>query len=400
MRRFFVALIAAVLTAPAMAQHAGHAPAPAAPAPAVACLPEHAAMGHCTPAPAPAAPPTAPAANAAPACLPEHAAMGHCKPVSPPTAPPAVIPEANAGQACLPEHAAMGHCIPATPAPAQAVDPHAGHAMGSQAPAQGGIGPDMTVGPDGRRFPLERPPAAAFDGPENAADRFFGQAAMAQAREDLIQEHGAMKTFKFLLDRAEVKVREGDDGYAWDAQAWYGGDINKLWLKSEGEGTINERLESSEVQALWSRAIDPWFDLQLGVRQDFQPGPSRTYLVAGLQGLAPYWFEVDGAVFVSDKGDVTARLEGEYDLRITQKVILQPRAEIEFAIQDVPELGIGSGVSTTEIGARLRYQFAPQFAPYVGIEYEHAYGDTRRFRRAMGEDSRSLSLLLGIRAWF
>ncbi|HEX8215291.1 MAG TPA: copper resistance protein B, partial [Allosphingosinicella sp.] len=170
-------------------------------------------------------------------------------------------------------------------------------------------------------------------------------------------------------------------------------------------GTFGERFEGAEVQALWSRAIDPWFDMQLGVRQDFQSGPDRTYLVAGIQGLAPYWFEVEGTAFLSSKGDVTARFEAEYDLRLTRALILQPLVEVDLALQDVPELGIGSGLSTAELGARLRYQILPssgpaEISPYIGVQYERTFGDTARFRRLSDEDVGGWSLLIGLRTWF
>jgi copper resistance protein B len=223
---------------------------------------------------------------------------------------------------------------------------------------------------------------------------------MAAAREGLRVEHGEMRTSKLLIDQLEAKIRDGRDGYAWDGQAWYGGDIDKLWVKTEGEGEFGHGLEKAEVQALWSRGIDPWFDVQAGVRYDFRPGPERAYLALGVQGLAPYWFEIDAAAFVSNKGDVSARVEAEYDLRFTQKLILQPRMEGDLALQDVPELGIGSGLSSGEIGARLRYEIRPEFAPYVGIEYERAFGDTARFRRAAGEDRGGFSFLVGLRTWF
>jgi copper resistance protein B len=223
---------------------------------------------------------------------------------------------------------------------------------------------------------------------------------MASAREDLRKEHGGMTTYKLLVDQLEARIRNGRDGYAWDGQAWYGGDINKFWFKTEGEGAFGETVESAEVQALWSRAIDPWFDLQLGVRHDVRPDPERTHLVLGVQGLAPYWFEIDGALFLSDEGDLTARFEGEYDLRLTQKLILQPRIEFDLSLQDVRELGIGSGLSTAELGARLRYEIRPEFAPYVGVEYERAFGDTADFRRSVGEKAGGWNLLLGLRTWF
>ena len=205
---------------------------------------------------------------------------------------------------------------------------------------------------------------------------------------------------KVLVDRAETRVRDGRDGYLVDVQAWYGGDIDKLWLKSELEGSWGKKLDHAEIQALWSHAIDPWFDLQAGVRFDPQPGPNRSHLVLGVQGLAPYWWEVEGTLFLSNKGEITARAEAEYDLRITQKLILQPRAEVDLSLKDVPELAIGSGLTSASLGARLRYQVSPLFAPYVGVEYERAFGDTRRFLRADGEDSGGFNLLAGVRFWF
>ena len=223
---------------------------------------------------------------------------------------------------------------------------------------------------------------------------------MADAREELRKSHGEMKTSKVMIDELEYRARGGRDGYAWDAQAWYGGDIDKLWLKSEGEGSLGRSPEGAEVQALWSRAVSPFFDLQLGLRHDFRPDPERTYLVAGVQGLAPYWFEVDAAAFLSDKGEVSARIEGEYDFRITQRLILQPRAELELAFQDVPELGIGSGPTKLEGGLRLRFEISPRFAPYLGVEYEQALGETADLRRASGEEAGGLSLLAGLRTWF
>ena len=223
---------------------------------------------------------------------------------------------------------------------------------------------------------------------------------MDRSRNILREEHGDMPVGRFLVDRAETRVREGRDGYLFDIQAWYGGDVDKLWLKSEIEGPWGDKLEHAEVQALWSHAINPWFDVQTGVRFDPQPGPNRTHLVLGVQGLAPYWWEVEGAVFLSNKGDVTARAEAEYDLRITQKLILQPRAELDLSLQDVPELAIGSGLTNASLGLRLRYQISPLVAPYIGVEYERAFGDTRQFLRADGEDPGGINLLAGVRLWF
>jgi copper resistance protein B len=223
---------------------------------------------------------------------------------------------------------------------------------------------------------------------------------MERGRNILREEHGGMPANRFLVDRAETSFRDGNDGYLLDLQAWYGGDIDKLWLKSEIEGDWGKKLEHAELQALWSHAIGPWFDLQAGGRFDAQPGPNRTHLALGIQGLAPYWWEVEGTIFLSNKGELTARAEAEYDLRITQKLILQPRGEIDLSAEDIHELGIGSGLSEASLGLRLRYQVSPLVGPYMGVEYEHAFGDTRDFRRAEGERADGFNLLAGIRLWF
>ena len=212
--------------------------------------------------------------------------------------------------------------------------------------------------------------------------------------------HGDIRAYKIFFDRIETRVRDGRDNYLVEGQAWYGGDIDKVWFKGEFEGAWGEKVEKAEIQALWSHAIDPWFDLQTGIRYDPRSGPARAHLVLGVQGLAPYWWEVDGALFLSNKGEVTARAEAEYDLRITQKLILQPRGEIDFSLQDIPELGVGAGLSEAAVGARLRYQITPLFAPYLGVEYERAFGDTADFRRGEGEDPGGFNLVAGVRVWF
>lgn len=282
----------------------------------------------------------------------------------------------------------MGHCTLAPPpaSPPAAADPHAGHNMGETATNAPLVAP---------------PPPEALSGPSHAADGVFGAQQMAAAREVIRAEHGGARTYRFMVDQLEIGLRDGRDGYAWeDVQFWYGGDLNKLWIKSQGEGTFGEGVESVEVQALFSRAIAPFFDVQAGVRYDFRPRPDRAHLVLGIQGLAPYWFEIDAAAFLSENGDITARAEVEYDQRITQRLILQPRAEVDFSLQDVPELDIGAGLSTAELGLRLRYEIVPEFAPYVGVQYERAFGDTADFRRASGDDVGGWSLVLGVRTWF
>lgn len=321
------------------------------PAPAPGCTAEHAAMGHCTMPKAEPPPPP-------PSCSPEHAAMGHCTVPAPPQRP-----------ACPPEHAAMGHCTPDEPASASLPPP-----VGNAPP----------------------PPAPRVD----AADAIFGADAMAPVRARLYAEHGGGSISRIMLDQAEVRVGSGETTYSWDGEARFGGDIDKLVIKSEGEGAFGGAFDRGEGQLLWGHAIGPYFDLQTGLRQDVGPGPSPTYAVLGVEGLAPYWFDVETALFLSDKGDVTTRIEGSYDQRITQRLILQPSAELNFALQDVREQGIGAGLSSAELGLRLRYEIAREFAPYLGYVWEGKVGRSARLARAMGDDPSRSSFVAGVRFWF
>lgn len=242
----------------------------------------------------------------------------------------------------------------------------------------------------------EPPPAPPTD---HAADGVFDPAAMARARAQLQAEHNGGTISKVMLNFGEILVRDGESGYRWDGEAWIGGDLNRLVLKTEGEGAAGD-LEAAEVQALYSRAISPYFDLQAGLRQDIEPTPRRGYVTVGFEGLAPYWFATEGAVFLSNKGELSARFEGSYDLRFTQRWILQPRAEVNLAARDVPEIGVGSGVSNLELDLRLRYQVRPEFAPYIGLSFERKFGATADFARALGEDAEATRVVFGLRAWF
>lgn len=237
-------------------------------------------------------------------------------------------------------------------------------------------------------------------GPAHAADAYFDPAVMARAREQLRIENGEAITHAVMFDRLEAAFADDEESYVWDAQGWYGGDIHRFWWKSEGDGAVDGQLEHAELQLLYSRAVTPYFDLQAGVRQTYRPAGDRTDLVLGVQGLAPYWFEIDAALFLSNEGELTARAEAEYDLRLTQRLILQPRAEIAFAAEDIPDLAIGAGVTNVEAGARLRYEIDRRFAPYLGIEWSSGVGDTRDLMLANGDDSDTTRVVLGVRAWF
>ncbi len=203
---------------------------------------------------------------------------------------------------------------------------------------------------------------------------------------------------KFNLEQLEVHDADGSNPITWEAEAWVGKDINKLWFKTEGERT-NGETEEFELQALYSRAIDPYWEFQVGVRKDFQP-ESRNWGVVGLKGLAPYYFETDVALFVGESGRSALRVQSEYELMLSQKTALSPEIELNFHGKDDEVIGVGSGLSDISLGLRLRHEFKREFAPYVGVEWTKKFGKTADFARDEGEDVSDTQLVLGIKAWF
>ena len=208
-----------------------------------------------------------------------------------------------------------------------------------------------------------------------------------------------------LFDQLEYRAYDGaTDTLRWDAQGWYGGDYHKLWVKTEGESTTSgSSMIDVETQLLYSRLVAPFWSLQLGLRYDLESGPgsdlSRGFGVVGFQGFAPYRFDVEPALFVSEDGDVSARLTGTTDWFVTQRTILQPRLETEVAAQDVAEVGVGKGLEYVELGLRLRHEIRREFAPYLGIEWEKLFGQTAGFARNDGENDSAFALVLGVRVW-
>ena len=190
----------------------------------------------------------------------------------------------------------------------------------------------------------------------------------------------------------------------YDGQMWIGGDYDRLWIKAEGEQSTLEGEGHVEGQALYSRAVSAFWNLQtgLGVEHRYAPvgGHTRGLLTVGIQGLAPYWFETEAFLVVSHEGDVSARLEAGYELLFTQRIVLEPEVELLAAVQDVPELGIGSGLSDMELGARLRYEIVRELAPYVGISWSRSFGDTADLVRAAGAPVGDTNFLAGLRWWY
>lgn len=286
-------------------------------------------------------------------------------------------------------HAAHRMPAAATAPPAATADPHAGHAMPpASQPVSPQTGADLPVGD----APAPQPPATPL------ADGIHGAAAMERARAVLRYEHGGARASQWMLDLAEFGL--GSKAYEWEGEAWFGTDEHRLVLKSEGEGARGSPVESAEAQVLYSRPVALYTDLQAGLRQDLESGPKRTYATVGFESLFPYWFEAEGALFLSHKGELSARLEGSYDLRLAQRLVLQPRAELNLSAEDVPSRGVGSGVSDAELGLRLRYELRREFAPYVGVVWARKFGETARFARAEGERVEETRLVAGLRAWF
>lgn len=209
---------------------------------------------------------------------------------------------------------------------------------------------------------------------------------------------------KVIADQLEYRNNEGKNTLRWDIQGWRGTDYNKFWFKFEGEDETSSGTGDLELQTLYSRSIAPFWDFQVGARYDrvYGSGPTsdRFFAVVGLQGLAPYWFELEPALFVSEDGDVSARIVSTYDLLFTQRLILQPRVEINVAASEVSEFGVGKGVNDIQLGFRLRYEIRREVAPYVGLSWTRLAGDTEDMARAAGEDADNLAVVAGIRLWF
>ena len=200
-------------------------------------------------------------------------------------------------------------------------------------------------------------------------------------------------------DQLEWRVNDGPDAAYFEGEGWIGKDLNKIWFKSEVEQSDGST-EEAELQALYSRAIAPFWDAQVGVREDFKPEPSRSWLALGFQGLAPYWFETSTALFIGESGRTAFRLEAEYELLFTQRLILSPELEINAYGKNDEDTGTGSGLADAQFGIRLRYEIRREFAPYIGVNWYKKYGNTADYARDEGEGVSDTSVVIGIRAWF
>lgn len=269
------------------------------------------------------------------------------------------------------DHAAMGHDMPTQAPVDHSQMDHSQMDHGAQAPTQ-------------PRTPI--PPVTDAD--RAAASFADGHAAHDQGIHSFV-----------LFDRLEATDGDHGRGQAWEVQAWVGGDIDRLWLRSEGE-RVEGRTEGADLELLYGRAISPWWDVVAGVRHDFKPGAAQSHAAIGVVGMAPYKFEIEATAYLSESGDLSVRLETEYDTLLTNRLILQWLAEAELHGEDDRARGIGSGLSTIEAGLRLRYEVRREFAPYVGIVRERAFGGTADLRREHGDPVDDTLVVAGVRVWF
>jgi copper resistance protein B len=358
-----LALLAVAL--PVRAQHAGHASTPSPVAD------PHAA--HAQPKPKPAVPedPHAGHAKSEPAADP-HA--GHVMPTP--------APDPHAGHVMpAPTPAPHPHAGHVSPAPAP--DPHAGHVMPEPA-ADPHAGHVMPAPADAPRTPI---PALTVADRAAAFPPVAGHAA-----------HDRAPHSYWLIDHLEATRADGDAGFGWEADAWIGGDVQRLWLRSEGEG-VEGNIESADLEVLYGRGISAWWDVVAGVRHAWGEGPSRTALALGVQGLAPYKIPVEATLYVGD-GRASARVEAGYETLLTNRWIVQWEATADLHAGGDARRGEGSGFSTLAAGARLRYEVNRRFAPYIGIERERAFGATPDLRRAAGESADDTRVVAGVRFWF
>ena len=212
-------------------------------------------------------------------------------------------------------------------------------------------------------------------------------------------------SWALIVDQFEHRFQNGKNVLRWDTEGWFGGDYNRIWLRSEGEQRVRKGSGGeAEWQLLYSRLISPFWEVQAGFRHQrvYGPGPdhSRSFFALGAEGLAPYWFELEPSLFISDRGDVSARIAATYDVLFTNRLILQPRFEINAAAQDVKKFGIGAGVNNVELGARLRYEIRREVAPYIGLSWVRQVGETAGIARREREPVDNFSVVLGVRLWF
>ncbi len=199
-----------------------------------------------------------------------------------------------------------------------------------------------------------------------------------------------------MVDELELT---DDSDVAWDIDLSVGGDLNKFWTKTRGERSDGDD-DSTELQALYSKSLLPFWNLQTGIRRDLDPSPARNWAVVAINGLAPYFFEVEAELFLGEGGQSSMRVRGEYELLLTQRLILKPEIELVGYGRDEPLHRIGSGLSEARLNIRLRHEFRRELAPYIGLEWHRLFNRTKAFAKSAGHDDRDLALVIGLQAWY
>jgi copper resistance protein B len=215
----------------------------------------------------------------------------------------------------------------------------------------------------------------------------------------MMQMDDRARTAMVLFDQLEWRNTAEGNAVAWDARGWYGGDYNKIWVRSEGE-RVGGTTQDARADLLWDHTFARWWSVQAGGRQDFGRGPARTWAALGVQGLAPYWFETEATFYAGEQGRTALRLKSEYELLLTQRLILQPEAEANLYGKADPARQLGSGLSDLEIGLRLRYEVRRELAPYIGMVWSRQFGGTADRVRETGGDTNDVQFVAGVRAWF
>ena len=288
--------------------------------------------------------------------------------------------------------ASIAGLVLAATAPAFAqTDPHEGH---RQSPAASDRPARPTADADQAHAADATQDLPSFIPRLTDADR---QAAFPDVEVEHI--HGKAVNAFVLFDQLEWQRSDGSNGLNLDSRGWIGRDRDRLWFRAEGDGA-GGRVGEAQAHLLYGRQVSRWWDVVAGIRQDFRPGPAQTWAAIGVQGLAPYWFDVEATAYVGASGRTRARFKVEYELLLTNRLILQPLVEAELAGKSDPERGVGAGLSTTDAGFRIRYEWRREFAPYVGVSWTRKWGGTADFAYAADEDSGGAKFVTGLRLWF
>lgn len=271
-----------------------------------------------------------------------------------------------------------------------AQDPHAGHSQHAGHTATATKEPAASLPPQSAVSNASEPIPAITEADRAAAFPEVDHHAM---------EHAPAITSLVLIDRLEGWQRDGQDGQAWEAQAWAGNDLNRVWLRTEGERKAGHT-EAAQTELLYGRSVSPWWDVVAGIRHDTRPGDARSWAALGVQGLAPYKFEIAATAYLAEDGQIAATVEAEYELLLTHRLILQPRVEARLNGRDRVPFHESAGLSSLEAGLRLRYEVTRRFAPYVGVSHGRQFGDGAQWNEDHGESSRETHYVVGVRLWF